>query len=107
MNRFITIKPIINSGKRSNFNLKPMKYFVPLVAQDIGATADLSAEIAQGLFTTNNVWMMLSTALVFIMHLGFAGVETGFGQAKNTVNILFKNTITPILGIMTYAMVWI
>jgi len=82
-----------------------MKYFVPLVAQDIGATADLSAEIAQGLFTTNNVWMMLSTALVFIMHLGFAGVETGFGQAKNTVNILFKNTITPILGIMTYAMV--
>ncbi len=82
-----------------------MKYFVPLVAQDVGATADLSAEIAQGLFTTNNVWMMLSTALVFIMHLGFAGVETGFGQAKNTVNILFKNTITPILGLITYALV--
>jgi Amt family ammonium transporter len=82
-----------------------MKYFVTLVAQDVGATVDLSAEIAQGLFTTNNVWMMLSIALVFIMHLGFAGVETGFGQAKNTVNILFKNTITPILGIVTYAVV--
>jgi Amt family ammonium transporter len=82
-----------------------MKYFVPLIAQDLGATADLSAEIAKGLFTTNNVWMMLSTALVFIMHLGFAGVETGFGQAKNTVNILFKNTITPVLGLMSYAVV--
>ena len=65
--------------------------------------SDLSVNIAQNLLTTNNVWMMLSTALVFIMHLGFAGVEAGFGQAKNTVNILFKNTVTPIIGIVTYA----
>ncbi|WP_186753961.1 ammonium transporter [Echinicola salinicaeni] len=65
--------------------------------------ADLSADITQNLLTTNNVWMMLSTALVFIMHLGFAGVEAGFGQAKNTVNILFKNTVTPIIGIVSYA----
>nr|WP_026968631.1 ammonium transporter [Algoriphagus terrigena] len=79
-----------------------MMYFAPLLAQD-AAAIDLSAEIAQGLLTTNNVWMMLSTALVFIMHLGFAGVEAGFGQAKNTVNILFKNTITPIIGILCYA----
>lgn len=55
-----------------------------------------------GLFTANNVWMMLSTILVFIMHLGFAGVEAGFGQTKNTVNILFKNTLTPIIGILTF-----
>ncbi len=59
-------------------------------------------EVSLGLFTANNVWMMLATALVFIMHLGFAGVEAGFGQAKNTVNILFKNTLTPIIGIVTY-----
>ncbi|HEY9117736.1 MAG TPA: ammonium transporter, partial [Roseivirga sp.] len=58
--------------------------------------------IANGLFTANNIWMMLATALVFIMHLGFAGVEAGFGQAKNTVNILFKNTLTPIIGILTF-----
>ena len=45
--------------------------------------------------------MMLATALVFIMHLGFAGVEAGFGQAKNTVNILFKNTLTPIIGLLS------
>lgn len=59
--------------------------------------------ISQGLFTANNVWMMVATALVFIMHLGFAGVEAGFTQAKNTVNILFKNTLTPAIGLLTYA----
>ncbi|MDH5397408.1 MAG: ammonium transporter [Cyclobacteriaceae bacterium] len=56
------------------------------------------------LFTANNVWMLLATALVFIMHLGFAGVEAGFTQAKNTVNILFKNTLTPVIGILSYAL---
>ncbi|MHA7131030.1 ammonium transporter [Algoriphagus namhaensis] len=82
-----------------------MKYLIPLLASEPVSNLELSAEISQGLFTTNNVWMMMSTALVFIMHLGFAGVETGFGQAKNTVNILFKNTITPILGLVSYAAV--
>lgn len=59
--------------------------------------------ISDSMFTANNVWMMLATALVFIMHLGFAGVEAGFTQAKNTVNILFKNTLTPAIGLITYA----
>lgn len=69
-------------------------------------TADLvtKAELADSLLTANNVWMMLCTALVFIMHLGFAGVEAGFTQAKNTVNILFKNTLTPAIGLITYAL---
>lgn len=66
---------------------------------------DYSTAIANNLLTANNVWMMVATALVFIMHLGFAGVEAGFGQSKNTVNILFKNTLTPIIGILTYAIV--
>ena len=82
-----------------------MKYFASLLANDMAATMDLSVELSKNVLTTNNVWMMLATALVFIMHLGFAGVETGFGQAKNTVNILFKNTITPIIGIVSYACV--
>ncbi|MGB3466718.1 MAG: hypothetical protein WBA74_15670, partial [Cyclobacteriaceae bacterium] len=54
------------------------------------------------LATANNVWMMVCIGLVFIMHLGVAGVEAGFGQAKNTVNILFKNTLTPIIGILSF-----
>lgn len=82
-----------------------MNNFTSLLAMDLVTETDLSAALATNVLTTNNVWMMLATALVFIMHLGFAGVETGFGQAKNTVNILFKNTITPIIGIVSYAVV--
>lgn len=56
-------------------------------------------------FTTNNLWMMLSAGLVFIMHLGFATVESGLTRSKNTVNILFKNTLIPCIGLLTYAVV--
>lgn len=55
------------------------------------------------LFTANNIWMMLCAGLVFIMHLGFATVETGLTRSKNTVNILFKNSIIPGIGLITYA----
>ena len=58
----------------------------------------------EGIFTTNNLWMMMATILVFIMHLGFATLESGLTQSKNTVNILFKNaTILPI-GLLTYCL---
>jgi Amt family ammonium transporter len=57
------------------------------------------------IFTANNIWMMICTALVFIMHLGFATVESGLTQSKNTVNILFKNTLIPCIGLLTYALV--
>lgn len=61
--------------------------------------------VADALFTVNNLWMMIATALVFIMNLGFATVETGLTQSKNTVNILFKNTLIPCIGLLTYALV--
>jgi len=64
------------------------------------ALADDGVSAAQ--FTANNSWMMLAAALVFIMHLGFAMVETGLTRAKNTVNILFKNTFIVCIGILTY-----
>ena len=59
----------------------------------------------QDLFTVNNLWMMVSTLLIFIMHLGFATLEAGLTRAKNTVNILFKNTLIPSIGILSYAFV--
>ena len=51
----------------------------------------------------SNVWMMVATFLVFIMHLGFASLEAGLTRSKNTVNILFKNTLIPCIGLLTYA----
>ncbi|WP_420319979.1 ammonium transporter [Flagellimonas sp.] len=55
-----------------------------------------------GLFTANNVWMMICTALVFFMHLGFSFLEIGLTRQKNTVNILFKNVFIICVGLLLY-----
>jgi len=55
-------------------------------------------------FTISNLWLLIAAALVFIMHLGFATVESGLSQSKNTVNILFKNVFIISMGILTYAL---
>ncbi len=59
--------------------------------------------VADAIFAINNTWMLVATFLVFIMHLGFATLESGLTQAKNTVNILFKNMSIIAIGILTYA----
>ncbi len=61
--------------------------------------------VSDGVFTANNSWMMLAAGLVFIMHLGFATLESGLTRSKNTTNILFKNTFIVCIGIITYALV--
>jgi len=55
-----------------------------------------------GLFTANNVWMMVCTALVFFMHLGFSFLEIGLTRQKNTINILFKNVFIICVGLLLY-----
>src|SRR5680860_561653 len=57
------------------------------------------------LFTINNVWMMICTALVFLMHLGFSLLEIGLTRQKNTINILFKNVFILSIGLVLYALV--
>ena len=63
------------------------------------------AGVSAGQFTANNLWIMIAAGLVFIMHLGFANLESGLTRAKNTVNILFKNTFVVCMSIITYALV--
>ena len=55
------------------------------------------------ILTVNNVWMMICTALVFFMHLGFSFLEIGLTRQKNTVNILFKNFFVITAGLLLYA----
>ena len=55
--------------------------------------------------TTNNVWMMICTALVFFMHMGFAFLEIGLTRKKNTINILFKNIFIITTGLLLYGIV--
>jgi len=55
-------------------------------------------------FMTNNLWILVAAALVFVMHLGFASLEAGFVQKKNVVNILFKNSMIIAIGLLTYCL---
>jgi Amt family ammonium transporter len=54
-------------------------------------------------FTISNLWILIAAGLVFIMHLGFATLESGLTQSKNTVNILFKNVFIICMGLLAYA----
>ena len=80
-----------------------MVVFVVVV---LGGTtwAQAGEEVSPAMFTVNNTWMLCSAFLVFIMHLGFATLEVGLTRAKNTVNILFKNTVIVAIGVLTYAL---
>ena len=84
-----------------NKNLRPIIMFLIAVS---ALSANGGPTAADAMFTVNNTWMLVSTFLVFIMHLGFATLESGLTQAKNTVNILFKNVSIIAIGILTYTL---
>ena len=71
----------------------------------LAPSAAFAQDVSPEMFTVNNTWMLVATFLVFIMHLGFAALESGMTRAKNTVNILFKNTAIIAIGLLTYAIV--
>ncbi|MGB7342740.1 MAG: ammonium transporter [Pirellulaceae bacterium] len=76
---------------------------------DLAATAAAKDEdgnpqvSSHELFTINNLWICISAAFVFIMHLGFTTLEAGLTQKKNAVNIIFKNVWILCTGILIYA----
>ena len=74
----------------------------PALAQE---ELSLESVNANAFFTVSNLWLLIAAALVFIMHLGFATLEAGLTQQKNTVNILFKNVFIICMGTLSYA-VW-
>lgn len=53
----------------------------------------------------NTVWMLLAAMLVFFMQPGFALVEAGFTQMKNTANILMKNLVDFMFGALLFWLV--
>lgn len=69
----------------------------PVAAQEASG-ADLT-------FMVGNLWLLVATAMVFLMHLGFATLEAGLTQEKNTINILFKNVCIIAIGILSYALI--
>ena len=69
------------------------------------ALAQENAEPQSVAFVVGTLWILLASALVFMMHLGFATLEAGLVQPKNTVNILFKNVTIVSMGILIYALI--
>jgi len=81
----------------------------PEVDENKKAYEDLVAEqgdtaYAFDFFTVSMLWTVIAAALVFLMHLGFATLECGMTQSKNTVNILYKNGFIICMGLLTYAL---
>ena len=66
---------------------------------------EVMAAATEAKFIANNLWLLVATVLVFIMHLGFAALEAGFVQKKNVVNILFKNVMIVSIGLLTYYLI--
>lgn len=56
-------------------------------------------------FTIDNLWILIAAFMVLMMHLGFATVESGLTQAKNAVNVIYKNVFIVTVGILLYAFV--
>ncbi|MGF1482779.1 MAG: ammonium transporter [Opitutales bacterium] len=83
--------------------LEAAEDFVP--AEPDEAYLELKAKYGEtfDFFTISTLWTVIAAALVFLMHLGFATLETGFTQQKNAVNILFKNVFIICMGLLAYA----
>ena len=71
--------------------------------EDAYSSGDYIASEGYSTFTVNNLWICISAALVFIMHLGFTTLESGLTQKKNAVNIIFKNVWIVCTGVLLYA----
>ena len=77
----------------------------PEISEDYAALLEAQGDTAYAFdfFTVSMLWTVIAAALVFLMHLGFATLEAGLTQKKNTVNILFKNVWIISIGLLTYA----
>lgn len=51
----------------------------------------------------DNIWVLIAGVLVFFMQAGFALVEAGLTRAKNVGNIMMKNLMDCMVGVLAFA----
>lgn len=66
--------------------------------------ADESLSLVSLDYRLNTLWLLIASVKIFLMHLGFATLESGLTRAKNTVNILFKNLSVLALGLLGFTL---
>ncbi|RMA93974.1 ammonium transporter [Priestia megaterium] len=77
--------------------------FISLLAATRVNAADPTVESVSA--SIDMMWVMFGAVLVFLMHAGFAMVETGFTRSKNSLNILMKNMLTVAVSSVLYFVV--
>ena len=92
-----TTEAVVATEETASIEPAPTKVTEEVVPEKAAELNEVTAE-----FMVNNLWIMIAGMLVFIMHLGFATLESGLTRSKNTVNILFKNTMIVCIGLITY-----
>lgn len=102
---FGTVAPVFAQDEAPAAEVAPAEEEAGPVDDYLELVESSGAEYAPAFdfFTTSMLWTVIAAALVFIMHLGFATLEAGLTQSKNTVNILFKNVWIISIGLLTYA----
>ncbi len=78
--------------------------FLLSMGQVFAEAEEAAPTASDAIFMVNNMWVLIAAFLVFIMHPGFALLESGLTRSKNTVNILFKNISIVAIGILTYTL---
>jgi Amt family ammonium transporter len=72
-------------------------------AEEAAAVAPAAATADQQLsYTLNTLFMFVCAVLVLFMQAGFAMLEVGLNSAKNAVNILAKNVMDLVLGVILF-----
>jgi ammonia channel protein AmtB len=64
------------------------------------------AEIAQLRVSTEMIWLVTASVLVFFMQTGFALLESGMCRSKNSINVLMKNYFDMCFGALILWLVW-
>ncbi|MDB9741362.1 ammonium transporter [Akkermansiaceae bacterium] len=69
-------------------------------------TSAFGAETAEPyLDKADSVFILIATALVFLMQAGFCLLEMGFSRAKNAINIVMKNVCDMSVGVLGFFLV--
>ena len=73
-----------------------------LLSAGPASAATVEEQLADLAYSIDVVWVAIAAAMVFLMQLGFAMLETGLVRAKNAANIVAKNAADMSIGAVGY-----
>jgi Amt family ammonium transporter len=78
-----------------NYNDRKAEFLIFPTVNKMGGVRMLESSV-------NLIWILLGTALMFVMQAGFAMLEAGFTRVKNSGNIIMKNVINLAIGSVVF-----